>query len=92
MQENRAKTDQTVLLRRLISLRRFCRFCFVPAHAFFFFFFSFTTKSVLLQSLATQKARSEDSDLIGLMPRLICVFARRTAILLVLSCCASNQT
>ena len=35
-------------------------------------------------------ADSEDSDQTGWMPRLIWVFARRTAILLVLSCRASN--
>ena len=37
-----------------------------------------------LNSLATQWAHSEDSDQTGRMPRLICVFAGRTATLLVL--------
>ena len=35
-------------------------------------------------------ADNEDSDQNGRMPRLIWVFAGRTAILLVLSCCGSN--
>ena len=35
-------------------------------------------------------ADSEDSDQTGRMPRLIGVFAGRTVILLVLSCCGSN--
>ena len=39
-----------------------------------------------LASLATGWAHSEDSDQTGRMPRLIWVFAGRTAILLVLSC------
>ena len=39
-----------------------------------------------LGSLATQWALSEDFDQTGRMPRLIWVFARRTVILLVLSC------
>ena len=39
-----------------------------------------------LGSLATHWAHSEDSDQTGRMPRLIWVFAGRTAILFVLSC------
>ena len=39
-----------------------------------------------LGSLATHWVHSEDSDQTGRMPRLICVFAGRTLILLVLSC------
>ena len=39
-----------------------------------------------LGSLATHWAQSEDSDQTGWMPRLIWVFAWRTAILLVVSC------
>ena len=39
-----------------------------------------------LGSLATHWAHSKDSDQTGRMPRLIWVFAGRTAILLVLSC------
>ena len=38
-------------------------------------------------SLATHWAHSKDSDQTGQMPRLIAVFAGRTATLLVLSCC-----
>ena len=41
------------------------------------------------KTLATHWAHSEDSDQTGLMPRLIWVFAWRTVILLVLSCCGS---
>ena len=44
-----------------------------------------------LGSLATQWAHSEDSDQTGRMPRLIWVFAGRTAILLVLSCRSSTS-
>ena len=44
-----------------------------------------------LGSLATHWAHSADSDQTGRMPRLICVFAGRTATLLVLSCCGSNR-
>ena len=44
-----------------------------------------------LVSLAIHWAHSEDSDQIGWMPRLIWVFAGRTLILLVLSCCSSNE-
>ena len=40
-------------------------------------------------SLATHWAHSEDSDQIGRMPRLIWVFAGRTLIILVLTCCGS---
>ena len=43
-----------------------------------------------LGSLATQWARREDSDQTGRMPRLIWFFARRTPILLVLSCGGSH--
>ena len=43
-----------------------------------------------LGSLATHWAHSEDSDQTGRMPRLICVFAGRTLILLVLSCRGSH--
>ena len=42
--------------------------------------------------LATHWAHSEDSDQTGRMPRLIWVFAGRTLILLVLSCCGSWQS
>ena len=42
-----------------------------------------------LESLATHWAHSENCDQTGRMPRLIWVFAGRTAILLVLSCCGS---
>ena len=42
-----------------------------------------------LGSSATHWAHSEDSDQTGRMPRLIWVFAGRTLILLVLSCCDS---
>ena len=42
-----------------------------------------------LRSFATHWAQSEDSDQTGRMPRLIWVFAGRTVILLVLSCCGS---
>ena len=41
---------------------------------------------------ATHWVHSEDSDQTGRMPRLIWVFARRTLILLVLSCRGSNGT
>ena len=44
-----------------------------------------------LGSLATHWAHSEDSDQTGQMPKLIWVFARRTLILLVLSCRGSNH-
>ena len=44
-----------------------------------------------LGSLAAHCARSEDSDQTGQMPRLIWVFAGRTVISLVLSCCGSNS-
>ena len=37
-------------------------------------------------------ADSEDSDQTGRLPRLISVFAGRTLILLVLSCCGSNAS
>ena len=39
-----------------------------------------------IRTLATHWTHSEDSDQIGRMPRLVWVFARRTLILLVLSC------
>ena len=42
-----------------------------------------------LGSLATHWVRSKDSDQTGRMPRLIWVFAGRTVIMLVLSCCGS---
>ena len=42
-----------------------------------------------LGSLATHWVHSEESDQTGRMPRLIWVFAGRTVILLVLSCCGS---
>ena len=45
-----------------------------------------------LGSLATHWAHSEDSDQTGRMPRLIWVFAGCTLILLVLSCCGSNDS
>ena len=44
-----------------------------------------------LGSLATQWAHSGDYDQTGRMPRLIWIFAGRTLILLVLSCCGSNH-
>ena len=44
-----------------------------------------------LGSLATHWAHSEDSDQTGRIPRLIWVFAGRTPILLVLSCCGSVE-
>ena len=44
-----------------------------------------------LGSLATHWAHSKDADQTGRMPRLIRVFAGRTAILLVLSCHGSNN-
>ena len=44
-----------------------------------------------LWSLATHWAHNEDSDQTGQMPRLIWVFAGRTATLLVLSCRGSNS-
>ena len=51
-----------------------------------------TVRRKITGSLATQKAHSEDSDQTGRMPRLILVFAGRTATLLVLSGCDSDQT
>ena len=42
-----------------------------------------------LGPLATHWTHSEDSDQTGRMPRMIWVFAGRTLILLVLSCCGS---
>ena len=44
-----------------------------------------------LGSLATHWVHSKDSDQTGRMPRPIWVFAERTLILLVLSCCSSND-
>ena len=44
-----------------------------------------------LGSLATHEVHSEDSDQTGRMPRLICIFAGRIVIWLVLSCLGSNE-
>ena len=63
-QESTAKTDQTVWMRRLISLRKalLCRFCFDPADIFFLLKEQFYGQANIITFISSRSSGELEND------------------------------